>query len=172
MKNLKPVLIVFGLLLFGCSQTGSKNGQMTDKTAQTQQQEEANNTINLDNTNTYFSRKQLHQMHSCNRLYPSIMLFDTLLWIYIYLAYKILELHHIIHSKVLINISFHTEYKETFLLFDKDGSGTITVEELGTVIRSLGSNPTDAELRDMINEVDVDRKCLGRWHRGKGEEVV
>ncbi len=50
------------------------------------------------------------------------------------------------------------EFKEAFALFDKDGDGTITTKELGTVMRSLGQNPTEAELQDMINEVDVDGK--------------
>uniref|UniRef100_A0A7N6A2N0 EF-hand domain-containing protein n=1 Tax=Anabas testudineus TaxID=64144 RepID=A0A7N6A2N0_ANATE len=44
------------------------------------------------------------------------------------------------------------EFKEAFSLFDKDGDGTITTKELGTVMRSLGQNPTEAELQDMINE--------------------
>ncbi|GAA5877691.1 hypothetical protein JCM8547_003799 [Rhodosporidiobolus lusitaniae] len=48
------------------------------------------------------------------------------------------------------------EFKEAFSLFDKDGDGTITTRELGTVMRSLGQNPTEAELQDMINEVDAD----------------
>jgi calmodulin len=51
------------------------------------------------------------------------------------------------------------EFKEAFSLFDKDGDGTITTRELGTVMRSLGQNPTEAELHEMIHEVDVD--CSG-----------
>uniref|UniRef100_A0A8D2H5F1 EF-hand domain-containing protein n=1 Tax=Urocitellus parryii TaxID=9999 RepID=A0A8D2H5F1_UROPR len=43
--------------------------------------------------------------------------------------------------------------KEAFSLFDKAGDGTITIEDLGTVMRSLGQNPTQAESQDMINEV-------------------
>ncbi|XP_028022296.1 calmodulin-1-like [Balaenoptera acutorostrata] len=49
-----------------------------------------------------------------------------------------------------------TEFKEAFSLFDKDGYGTITTKELGTVIRSLGQNPTEAKLQDMINKVAAD----------------
>lgn len=53
-------------------------------------------------------------------------------------------------------VLFLIEFKEAFSLFDKDGDGTITTKELGTVMRSLGQNPTEAELQDMINEVDAD----------------
>ena len=43
-----------------------------------------------------------------------------------------------------------------FTSFLTDGDGTITTKELGTVMRSLGQNPTEAEIQDMINEVDAD----------------
>jgi len=49
------------------------------------------------------------------------------------------------------------EYKEAFSLLDKDGDGTITTKEVGTLMRSLGQNPTESELQDMINEVDPDK---------------
>ncbi|CAI0465710.1 unnamed protein product [Linum tenue] len=48
------------------------------------------------------------------------------------------------------------DFKEAFCLFDKDGDGCITIEELATVIRSLDQNPTEEELHDMITEVDAD----------------
>ncbi|EOO00672.1 putative calmodulin protein [Phaeoacremonium minimum UCRPA7] len=48
------------------------------------------------------------------------------------------------------------ELKDVFVSFDKNGDGVITAEELGTVMRSLGQNPTDEELHDMISEVDID----------------
>lgn len=56
----------------------------------------------------------------------------------------------------MVRCNLCAEFKEAFSLFDKDGDGTITTKELGTVMRSLGQNPTEAELQDMINEVDAD----------------
>lgn len=62
------------------------------------------------------------------------------------------------------------EFKEAFSLFDKDGDGTITTKELGTVMRSLGQNPTEAELQDMINEVDADGEGVN-WSTRLGVNV-
>lgn len=39
---------------------------------------------------------------------------------------------------------------------DGQSIGQITTKELGTVMRSLGQNPSESELQDMINEVDAD----------------
>ncbi|GMJ12193.1 calmodulin-like 11 [Hibiscus trionum] len=48
------------------------------------------------------------------------------------------------------------EFREAFCLFDKDGDGCISMEELAVVIKSLDHDPTEEELRSMINEVDTD----------------
>ncbi|KAH0723503.1 hypothetical protein KY285_006047 [Solanum tuberosum] len=49
-----------------------------------------------------------------------------------------------------------SEFKEAFSLLDKDGEGCIMTKELEILMRSLGHNPTEAELQDMINELDAD----------------
>ena len=54
------------------------------------------------------------------------------------------------------SLFYFVEFKEAFGLFDKDGDGTISNKELGTVMRSLGQNLTEVEIQDMINEVDAD----------------
>ncbi|KDO48936.1 hypothetical protein CISIN_1g031616mg [Citrus sinensis] len=48
------------------------------------------------------------------------------------------------------------EFQEAFSMLDKDGDGCITFEELASAIKSLDQNPTEEELRNMINEVDLD----------------
>ncbi|VDK47069.1 unnamed protein product [Anisakis simplex] len=56
------------------------------------------------------------------------------------------------------------EFREAFLLFDKenfnfliqDGNGTMSTKELGIAMRSLGQNPTEQEILEIINEVDID----------------
>lgn len=48
------------------------------------------------------------------------------------------------------------QIREAFNVFDKDNDGFITLKELGTVMRSLGQNPTETELHDIIKQYDRD----------------
>ena len=48
------------------------------------------------------------------------------------------------------------EWRTIFNLFDVDGDESITCQELGVVLRSMGQNPSDQELKEMINEMDED----------------
>ena len=45
-------------------------------------------------------------------------------------------------------------------MFDKAGTGYITTKELGNLMRTLGQNPTEEELQDIINDVDFDGMFL------------
>lgn len=54
--------------------------------------------------------------------------------------------------------------KEAFSKYDINESGTIDQKELTAVLRSMGQNPTDSQVHDMINEVDVDGSGLIEFH--------
>ena len=41
-------------------------------------------------------------------------------------------------------------------MFDADGDKTISVKELSTIMRSLGQNPTEEEVKQMFAEADKD----------------
>jgi hypothetical protein len=62
------------------------------------------------------------------------------------------------------------EFREAFRLFDNDGDGTITKDELGRVMRSLGQFARAEELRTMLDEIDMDGKfvadCMSLYYRG------
>eukprot|EP00300_Choanocystis_sp_HF-7_P027604 c32762_g1_i1.p2 GENE.c32762_g1_i1~~c32762_g1_i1.p2 ORF type:complete len:638 (+),score=187.49 c32762_g1_i1:31-1914(+) len=44
-----------------------------------------------------------------------------------------------------------------FNMFDEDGNGSVTTQELGQMMRNLGEDVTEAQLRAIIAEVDSDR---------------
>jgi len=48
------------------------------------------------------------------------------------------------------------EMKEAFNLFDEDGDGEITEEDLGNLLSSLGDVATPAQVHDLFMEVDED----------------
>lgn len=52
---------------------------------------------------------------------------------------------------------FAHETRAAFNVFDQDGSGTISADELRQVMKSLGENLTDEEIDEMIREADKDR---------------
>ena len=47
-------------------------------------------------------------------------------------------------------------FRDTFVIFDKDGDGTIDSKELSTVLKSMGYNPTIEEIKEMVEDVDSD----------------
>ena len=55
------------------------------------------------------------------------------------------------------------ELQEAFRLFDQDGDGIVSSKDIGCVMRSLGMATTEAELQEMINEVDTDGPVQSRF---------
>jgi len=45
------------------------------------------------------------------------------------------------------------ELEEAFFLFDYDKDGKIEIREISPVVRSVGLNPTEAELKEIMNDV-------------------
>ena len=64
-----------------------------------------------------------------------------------------------IESSIVDNLTDEQiiEFREAFQAFDKDGNGSITTKELGTVMRSLGQNLSEVEIKEVIDEVDEDK---------------
>lgn len=48
------------------------------------------------------------------------------------------------------------ELRESFRLFDKDGDGKITAEEIAKVLASININIAENDVKLMIREVDSD----------------
>lgn len=74
--------------------------------------------------------------------------------IYISLYFKIVPLLVLWTHELFYSL----EHKEAFLLFDRRGDGKIESTQLGEVLRSLGHNPTQAEVKKSLKEVDPSGK--------------
>jgi len=48
------------------------------------------------------------------------------------------------------------DISDGFDLFDADGDGRVTIDEMGDVMHSLGHNPTEADLEAMMSAYDTD----------------
>ena len=48
------------------------------------------------------------------------------------------------------------EFRESFNLFDKENDNRIHVKDLGTVLRSLGLHPTEAECTDLLSTIETE----------------
>lgn len=46
------------------------------------------------------------------------------------------------------------EIREIFTLFDGNADGYVTTNDLGTIVRGLGLNPTEREVAEMQKDVD------------------
>lgn len=62
----------------------------------------------------------------------------------------------LVEAEKVLSAQQISELKEAFQLFDRDGDGTISTDELGIVLRSIGQNQSDAAIQEMIAEVDDD----------------
>nr|P08053.1 RecName: Full=Myosin regulatory light chain; AltName: Full=Calcium-binding light chain [Physarum polycephalum] len=47
------------------------------------------------------------------------------------------------------------QIQECFQIFDKDNDGKVSIEELGSALRSLGKNPTNAELNTIKGQLNA-----------------
>ena len=49
------------------------------------------------------------------------------------------------------------EYTQAFEVFDKNKDGMFSRQELKTIMRSLGQNPTEDDIEEMLLNVDRDK---------------
>ena len=75
------------------------------------------------------------------------------------------EIFRLISCKVQENQIQKFSY-DTFRVFDKDGDGFITVDELGMTMLSLDETLGPSELKEMIDEVDSDRDGKISYRQG------
>ena len=53
-------------------------------------------------------------------------------------------------------LSLCPEYRDAFSLFDKRGDGKIDSDQIGDVLRALSLNPTEAEVKKIVQEIETE----------------
>ncbi|KAJ1913582.1 hypothetical protein IWQ60_009151 [Tieghemiomyces parasiticus] len=63
-----------------------------------------------------------------------------------------------LHMRTLphIRLEQNKELKDSFALFDRNGDGKITLEELGEAMKAIGQDLSSADLKATMNKVDSD----------------
>ncbi|KAJ2078298.1 myosin II light chain [Coemansia sp. RSA 988] len=53
------------------------------------------------------------------------------------------------------------EFKEAFVLFDRRGNGEVPLPSVGTLLRALGQNPTEAEVQKITSDINPSGNAEG-----------
>ena len=69
-----------------------------------------------------------------------------------------------IRGKRFSQVKVYSEFKEIFNLVDRDGGGTITAEEMGSLIETLGIYAKPEEVRQLVAQIDKDRNGAIDFH--------
>ena len=56
------------------------------------------------------------------------------------------------------DLLYFTEIQERFEYLDTDHNGLLTKDEVMTLLREIGSNPTDDDITELFKEMDTDSK--------------
>ena len=64
-------------------------------------------------------------------------------------TYKVTNQHNFSDDEI-------ATFRDIFSQFDKDGDGTLATKYIGTIMRSLGQSPTEADLHYIVRKVDAD----------------
>ncbi len=66
----------------------------------------------------------------------------------------------IVYGELNIIVCVFQEYRDAFVLFDKRGDNKIDSQQIGDVMRALGLNPTEAEIKKVQQEMDPSGESL------------
>ena len=75
-------------------------------------------------------------------------------------------------AKMIWKVDVEEERRQAFRIFDRDGNGYISPEELRTVMCNLGEKLTDDEVAAMIKEADMDGDGRVNYEGTRGYQKV